>query len=510
MTTQIVTIPITRVIVMEDRAQVERRATVTAAGLTRLELPLVSPVAVDRSLKVEVQGATFVDAKFERRWRERPKGGLPVDASESRTRADALQKELSAVGDALARSGTRVELLEAARADLLRAIAEQTGVGQVDRAGWTAQLDALSTRQQDAELAHRALVLEQEALRARHGELLRAIAVAEQRENDLECTLALSIDGQGLAQVRISYLVPCAVWRPSYRASLEGQKEVRLEAEAVVWQRTGEAWNEARLQFSTARPTLGTAPPSLMEDVLRTRPKQTVEKREVDVSIREEVIQKAGESGGSAELPGLDDGGEARLLDAPAPTTVPSDGQPHRVPLFSFSANATLERVCPAELTQVVSLVARFPNGSGNVILAGPVDLLRSNGLVGRSQLAFAAPGQTMKLSFGSEDGLQIIRSTDEKVDESRLSGRRTTTRKVTLHVSNARPDAATVVIEERVPVSEVKEVEVQVLRADCSPAPGPLSKDGIARIEVTLPPNGTQTAKFSWELQAASKVVGV
>jgi uncharacterized protein (TIGR02231 family) len=509
MSTQNVTLPVTRVVIMEDRAQVERRGTVAVEGLTRLELTGVSTVAVDRSLKVEVQGATFVDAKFERRWRERPRGGLPTDASDARKRADTLQKELSVTADAVERSNTRIELLAAARADLLRAIAEQTGVGQADRSGWATQLDALSQRQQETEFAHRALVLQHQALRARHAEVLSAIALAEQRESDLECTLVVSVEGSGQAQVRLSYLVPCAVWRPSYRATLEGQK-VLLEAEAVVWQRTGEAWVDAQLQFSTARPTLGTAPPSLIEDELHTRPKQAVEKRVVDIAIREEVIQKAGESGGSAELPGLDDGGEARLIDAPARTTVPGDGQPHRVPLFQFEASATLERVCPAELTQVVSLVARFPNASGNVILAGPIDLLRSNGLVGRSQLSFAAPGEVMKLSFGSEDGLQIIRSTDEKVDESRLSGRRTTTRKVTFHVSNARPDAATIVIEERVPVSEVKEVEVQVLKAECSPVPGPVSKDGISRIELSLPPNGTQTAKFSWELQAASKVMGV
>jgi uncharacterized protein (TIGR02231 family) len=180
------------------------------------------------------------------------------------------------------------------------------------------------------------------------------------------------------------------------------------------------------------------------------------------------------------------------------------------VPLFSFESPATLERVCPAELTRLVSLVSRFPNTSGQVLLAGPVDLVRQAGFVGRSQLKFAAPGELVKLSFGSEDGLQIIRSFEETLDEARLTGRRTTTRKVTLHVSNARPEAARVVIEERLPVSEVKEVEVQVRQRGCDPAPSTVSKDGVARIEVDLPPNGTRTATFSWELAAASKVAGV
>jgi uncharacterized protein (TIGR02231 family) len=285
---------------------------------------------------------------------------------------------------------------------------------------------------------------------------------------------------------------------------------VLLEAEAVVWQRTGEAWNDVQLQFSTARPTLGTTPPRLAGDVLRTRPRQTIEKKSVDVAIREEVVQSAGESGGQAEMPGLDDGGEVRLLSAPGPATVPSDGQPHRVPLFQFESKAQLEQVCPSELSRLVTLVARFPNTSGQVLLAGPVDLIRQAGFVGRAQLKFAAPGETVKLSFGSEDGLSVVRKLEEKVEEARLTGRRTTTKTVRLHVSNARPQPAKLVIEERVPVSEVKEVEVQVLTKACSPAPSAVTKDGIARIELGLPANGTTTAVFAWELSAAAKVAGL
>jgi hypothetical protein len=55
-----------------------------------------------------------------------------------------------------------------------------------------------------------------------------------------------------------------------------------------------------------------------------------------------------------------------------------------------------------------------------------------------------------------------------------------------------------------------VKEVEVQVLTKECGPAPSTVTKEGIARIEVELGANATKTAKFTWELSAASKVAGV
>ena len=502
-------LPVKKVVVMEDRAQIERRGTLALSGVTKFEIEGLPLVAVDRSLKVEVKGGTLIDAKFERRWKEQPRGGLPADASALRTRVHELEQQKLAQADTVARLDARVEVLATTRADLLRAISEFTGHGTSDVATWKAQLGMLSDRQagldEERRVARQALAFTDK----RHQEARATLNAAEEPTRKFESVLALTLDGSGDAQVRASYLVPCAVWRPAYRATLAGD-QVTLEAEAVVWQRTGESWDEVELAFSTARPTLGTTPPTLVADCLSTRPKQQIEKRVVSVSVREETIQTAGETGGEAELPGLDDGGETRLLQAAGATTVRSDGQPQRVALFQFEAKAVVERVCPAELTSLVFVMARFPNSSGQVLLAGPVDLVRNAGLVGRAQLKFAAPGEPVKLSFGNEDGLQVVRDTTERVDEARLTGRRTTTRSVQLFISNTRPEPVRLVIEERVPVSEVKEVEVQVLTRDCAPPPSVVTKDGVARLEVELGPNGTKTAKFAWELSAAAKVAGV
>jgi uncharacterized protein (TIGR02231 family) len=240
------------------------------------------------------------------------------------------------------------------------------------------------------------------------------------------------------------------------------------------------------------------------------RSKTQQERQVVDVTLREQTIASAGEEGGETEMPGLDDGGEARLLAGPERAQVASDGQPHRVPLSSFEAPAQLERLCPAELSPLVFLVARFANSSGQVLLAGPVDLIRQSGFVGRAQLKYAAPGETIKLSFGGEDGLRVQRAVEEKTEESRLTGRRTTTTTVKLHVSNARPEPATLVIEERIPVSEVKEVAIQVVDKPCNPKPQGVSQEGIARLPLELPAHGTTTATFVWELSAAAKVAGI
>ncbi|MFT3836300.1 MAG: DUF4139 domain-containing protein [Myxococcaceae bacterium] len=365
------------------------------------------------------------------------------------------------------------------------------------------ELETLIRQRQDQDAARAPLYQESVQLDA-------AIKATGQTEEDLECSLVLTVESPGgKCALRASYLVPCAVWRPAYRATLIDDA-VKLESEAVIWQRTSEDWTQCELWCSTARPTLGTAPPQLEVDRLALRPKTQVEKKVVDVALREEVIQNTGAGGGDAEMPGLDDGGETRLLKAATLATVRSDGQPHRVPLAVFDAKAALERVCSPELTPLVSLVARFPNSGANVLLAGPVDLIRRSGFVGRSQLKFSAVGETVQLSFGSEDTVRVTRNVDEKVEEARLTGRRTTTRTVKLYVSNLSGEPQVLSLEERIPVSEVKEVEVRVLDKESKPAPKSISRDGIAKFDVSLAPNAQQKLEFCWELQAASKVAGV
>jgi len=513
MTAQAITLPVRRVVLLEDRAQVERSGEVTLAGaVSKLRITGIAPAAVDRSLRVEAPGAKVLEAKIVRTWKEKPKSGLPADASELRKQVHALQKDVQAISDEAAGLAANRELVSRARADLLREINEAAGFGRVDAASWSSQLETLGGTEKTIEDAMRSIEQRGHLAQLKLAESLGALSLSEQQDTDFECAVELTLEGAGAAsKLRVTYLVPCALWRPAYRATLNGE-QVQLECEAVVWQHTQEDWSDVALAFSTARPTLGTKPPSLSEDVLQLRPKQAIEKKVVSVQVREEVIQTAGESGAKAanEMPGLDDGGEAVLLEAPARGSVPSDGMPHRVPLSSFEATAAVERVCPAELSPAVSLVAKFPNAGKHVLLAGPVDLLRTSGFVGRGQLKFAGVGETLALSFGSEDGMRVLRKLEQKTEEARLTGRRTTRTSVKLFVSNASRTAARVVLEERIPVSEVKEVEVQVLHKECKPAPSSISKDGIARIELQCAEGATQEVELVWELSAAAKVAGV
>ncbi|MFD4395604.1 mucoidy inhibitor MuiA family protein [Kitasatospora sp. NPDC058478] len=515
MTGTTIPLPVTAATCLEDRSQVERTATVDlAAGVQRLRLGPLTALAVDRTLRVETTapGTRVLDARIVRDWI--PRAPLPPGPEDSRLRHRLHELETASrlADQTRARLEARLALLAQLSADLLREIGEGAGIGELERTRWARELDRV-----DAERERHG-----EELRTTHSRLRRldqersqaliALDQAEEEPAELVAHLELTVEAAqpGPSGLAVTHLVPCALWRPSYRATLDGGS-LRLESEAVVWQRTGEDWTGVRLTFSTARSALATDPPAVAEDVLMLRERTAEERRTVEVELREEAISALGPTTG---VPGVDDGGEVRVLPAPAPATVPSDGRAHRVPLGAFTGQASSEYACAPELSPLVTQVVRFRNAAGHPLLAGPVELVRGSGFTGRGELGFTAAGADAELAFGSSDGYRVVREAEERQATAGLTGRQTTTRTVRLHLSRfsgpEERDEQVVAVRERVPVSEVSAVEVRLRKEECSPSPDAFDAEGILRWDVPLGPGARRTVTLVYEVSATAKVAGL
>ncbi|MEV6975365.1 mucoidy inhibitor MuiA family protein [Kitasatospora sp. NPDC093806] len=508
-------LPVTAVTCLEDRAQVERAVALTlSAGVHRLRLGPLTALAVDRTLRAEsdTPGVRVLDARVVRSWT--PRAPLPPgpDDSELRHRLHALDRGSRQEEQLIDRLGARLALLAQLSADLLREVGEGAGAGEVERTRWARELERVDAERERYGEQLRAARSRLRELEEEHSRALVAVDEAERQPAELVAHLDLTVEAAtaGPARLTVSHLVPCALWRPSYRATLV-DGALRLESEAVVWQRTGEEWAGARLTFSTARSALATEPPALVEDVLTLRERSAEERRTVEVELREEAISTLRPDG---MVPGVDDGGEVRVLTAPAPATVPSDGRAHRVPLGSFGGPAHSEYACAPELSPLVTQVVRFRNAAGHALLAGPVELVRGSGFTGRGQLPFTAAGADAELSFGSSDGYRVVRETEERQSTGGLTQRSVTTRTVRLHLSRfsgpEERDEQLVALRERVPVSEVSAVEVRLRKEECSPAPDAFDAEGIVRWDVPLGPGARRTVTLVYEVSASAKVAGL
>lgn len=461
--------PIVAVTVLEDRAVVTRRGRAPSArGQLRLVLPEVTPLLVDKSLRVTCEGAEILDVRCVRTsapWRAELADAARSEAATRRAEVARARRAHEAAMCAADVARGALEAHEELRRAELAALAEAAARGETAE-GAAAALDA-----QD-EIA-RAALRERVSADALVKERARAIMDLEQlalraaqREGQDAARLELDCVAERDGQVTIEYMVPAAAWRPYHRAQL-AERQLAWEPGACIWQSTQEDWSDVVLTLSAERPSLGVAPPEVRDDLLDVRSRSS----HVEVAAREQEIEQVGarvSDGRSAPVVmGVDDGGLGLALRPVGRWSVRSDGRPHRVSLPRVDCDAETSLLAVPLRSPVCHVRARFVHHGDTPILSGPVDLLRSSGFVGRGEIDFLAAGESAELGFGSEPEIRVHREQhEEHEDPSLLSGSSVKTVRVILRLSNLGAQAREVTVCDRVPVSEIEQVSINIAPA--------------------------------------------
>ncbi|MBL9102413.1 MAG: mucoidy inhibitor MuiA family protein [Myxococcales bacterium] len=520
--------PVVEVTLLEDRAHVVRRGTIELhGGMTRLRVAAVSPVMADKTLcaSVSVAGQKLGDPSRERINDVRVKRArlvLGEDKPEQRRALEAEYEALVRKQEAVTARLGQLRGLQAALDGVGDVTIADIGVdvshGQATPDAWRLQLDTVavqeeSARKQRLELEFEAHELDQELQRLRS-----RLATTAQVSDSVSADVFVEVwtASAGSYAVQVDYIVPGACWRPYHRAQLvelvKGKEPVlSFASEGCVWQNTGEDWSDVQFIFSTERPSLGVEPPRLQTEVLHAQRKSEV----LVVEAREQEVQTTGLGGEarrqqSPELPGIDDGGEALSLRATVKASVPSDGRPYRVPLMQFTSPTTTEHLLMPELAEAVVLKSSHVNRSPNPILAGPVDLVKNGGFVGRTSLLYIAPGENFAVGWGPDGHVRVQRTVEvAKEEKPMMSAWTTTYNTVTVKISNLGAEERTIHVQERVAVSEIEKLSIQVDTAHTTDKQKP-DQNGFLRWKVELPAFGRRTVELRTIVRKHSDVVGV
>ena len=519
--------PVVEVTVLEDRAHVVRRGTIELhGGMTRLRVAGVAPVLADKTLcaSVCVAGQKLGDPSRERINDVRIKRSRLVLGEDKPEQRRALEQELEALTRKSEALRARHDQQKALQAQLdgvgdvtITDIGVDVGHGEAHPEAWRQSLEQIaghedSARKQRLELEFEIAELDGELqrLRARMA-VTAAISDATAADAFVEVWTAVA----GTYAVQVDYIVPGACWRPYHRAQLvelvKGKEPVlSFASEGCVWQNTGEDWTDVQFIFSTERPSLGMEPPHLATEVLHAQRKSD----QLIVETREQEVQTTGLGGErkqqSPELPGIDDGGEALSLRAPAKASVPSDGRPYRVPLMQFTSPTTTEYVLMPELAEAVILKSMHVNRSPNPILAGPVDLVRGGGFVGRTSLLFIAPGENFAVGWGPDGATRVRRTvTTAKEDRPMMSSWTSQIHTVSIWLSNLGQQERTILVTERVAVSEIEKLSIQVDPANTTDK-AKADSNGFVKWTAMLPPFGRKTIELRYTVRKHNDVVGI
>lgn len=509
--------PVAVVTLLEDRALVRRVDKVNLTpGLWRIKVENVAPVLSDKSLRAEFGGdyvgARINDVRVRRQMlvkeEEQPEEikALLEELRSLRNTFDHLTEDRNHQDDSFNQVNTIL-------AHSLQELPVDAVWGQLDPKSWRDQFQTLFKQLREL----RGEILNshhhQEKLSQEINDLITRMQTISRPDMVYTAHIEadLMIPQTGDYEIAFDYVVPNAMWRPWHQAHLllEDKPTLSFRVDGCVWQRTGEDWNNVDLVFSTARASLGTEPPLLADDRLNVQEKS----KQIIIETREQKIETTGlgtgDTPGIVELPGVDDGGEVRNLRPAHKATIPSDGRPYRIPLFSFSSPAEVEYVLMPELSCQVVLKSEQTNISQFPILAGPVDLVRSSEFVGKTSIGFIAPGEKFALGWGPDGAMRVQRTISQKKQQDHLTKWNNLTTTVKLFLSNIGAEARVIKTTERIPVSELEQVKVEIIAQKTTDGVQP-NENGFCMWNFTLEPYSQLQATLVYKVSSAPEVQGV
>ncbi len=505
------------VVLLEDRAQILRFGTLESpAGFTRITVEDVAPILADKTLSVRLPKApevTISDVRVVRLLRS-PEERFKRDLNKLEQHQKGLQAEYSVLSARRRLLKKQLVYVEIMAEQTLNDITTDVSWAQDNEADWQTAIETGAQRE-------RAIRDETIKVGRRLKELKETLQdletrMAAGRRPDQRMAADIVIDllapEGSVAAIEIRYVVPAACWRPQYTAEfIESTDGCRLEfsCDASVWQRTGEDWTAASLNFSTQRASLGFEAPLLMDDILQAQEKPET----VEVEIRDQEISTTGLGPSSSiakELPGIDDGGDVLSMTSRNTVNIPSDGRPHRVEIARFSAPAESDNTLIPEIATAVIKRVTSTNTGSFPILAGPVDLIAEHGLIGRTSTLFVAEHEKFALGFGPKPAIRVRRRVDDvALETSALTrhNRRQTT--VTLLISNIGTTPESFTLSERIPVSEIESVKI-LFDPDETTGDVLPDKDGIIVWNIDLEPGARKKIKLRYTLVKKKDVEGV
>jgi uncharacterized protein (TIGR02231 family) len=160
-----------------------------------------------------------------------------------------------------------------------------------------------------------------------------------------------------------------------------------------------------------------------------------------------------------------------------------------------------LVRAVPA-LDAAAYLQASFKHGEDAPLLPGRVALYRDGVYVGRGEMPGAAKEETVRLGFGADDKVKVVRSVVRRNQGSTgfISSARTDEREFKIAVRNGHDAPVRITVEDQLPVSETADVVVDLLPATTEPTERNVGdRRGVLAWTYDLPAGELREIKLLW-----------
>lgn len=336
--------------------------------------------------------------------------------------------------------------------------------------------------------------------------------------NRMDVTIVVQSDRAQKARVDLRYLVGNTGWAPIYDlVAKDITQPVSLRYKAQVYNNTGIDWSVVKMTLSTADPSLGASKPELekwevgreSDPVMRKRPRFTeadalyMEDGDSDFKPFRGNVQRQNKllrNDSTQRYRTITVAEVAAEFPIARPYSIPSDAKPYMVDIAEHSIPATYSYIAVPKLDRDAFLLARATGWEKYNLVDGKANVYFGDAYVGASSINTSITDDTLDLSLGRDNNMQLTRKmVEDRTSRKLIGNERKETMTFEITVKNNRTAAASLVIQDQVPVSQDSEIKVDVLETSGATLD---EKEGLLEWHADLQPGESKTYVLSFSIR--------
>jgi uncharacterized protein (TIGR02231 family) len=496
---QIVNSQINSVTVFPNIATITRVASATLeAGENLLVFDLLPPTVIEKSVQLKGFGnAVLGTVKFERvPFVDEPN----VTKSELQGKIQSAEDEVRTSDDKLLRLSKEKAFMDGIAQKLTTASPESDGA-ELDPDKWVKmiafyneKLEALDKQVRAAEKEKRKHTNQLENLKLN----LEKAGTPQSKKMKVRISCIVHTVQEGEILLELSYNVPGAQWYPLYDIRVSSDRKLNITYQAVVYQTTGEDWENASLKISTAQPRTHGYAPELSPWRLELHGSEDFE---APVAARMSNKPAGGGTGALAQAPMpeamkkpaviMETGATSVSFVIAGNHTVKADGSDSRVTILTENFNSHFNYTTIPVLQPYAYLKAKIMNHTDVPLLPGDANVFLDGNFVTISRIPHVSPTQEFTVSLGVDESFKITR---EKVKIQEKEGGNLFSKKTTLmlheyklKISNYKKTAETIAVWDQYPLSSTEQIKVHLIEPVIRENTNALKKNDLGYIEWIL-----------------------
>jgi uncharacterized protein (TIGR02231 family) len=289
--------------------------------------------------------------------------------------------------------------------------------------------------------------------------------------------VTVSTEASTQATITVNYLLLNAGWTPTYDLrTISTSNSMQLTYKANVYQTTGTDWNDVKLTLSTSNPHMNNSKPVLSVYFLNyynVYTKNRVKKMEYENDkLSKSEITMANvpsmtvdvESKSTADYTTMQETLLNYEYSIKIPYTIPSDGQTHIVAVQNKDVPADFQHFGIPKVDNNAFLLARMSGWDDLNLIPGSANVFFDGSYVGQTFIDPDNTNDTLELSVGRDKSIVMKRvKLKDKTKEKILADEKVQTVTYEITIRNTKSIASKIVVEDQIPVSQNKEIKVEL-----------------------------------------------